>query len=157
MQTVSVYDIQSHTWYDQATTGDVPPQLAQFCSVVVSAKDESSHSIYIYGGWDSLNDSDIPSDDVYVLSLPSFSWFHVYNGTAARGRRSHKCALVYPDQMLVVGGQTQQADALNCLAGGLVQIFNLNTLTWQNAYDPSVWSPYEVPSIISDKIGGGYV
>ncbi|KAI9851073.1 MAG: hypothetical protein M1838_004505 [Thelocarpon superellum] len=154
METVSVYDIKSATWYNQATSGDIPPQLTQFCSVVASAKDGSSQNIYIYGGWDGLDDTSAPSDDVYVLSLPSFTWVHVYNGTSAHGRRSHKCAKVYPDQMFVVGGQTQQAETFSCLADGVIQIFNLNTLAWQDSYDPKVWSQYKVPSVITAQIGG---
>ena len=154
MQTVPVYDVQGQNWYMQNTSGDTPPQLTEFCSVVASATDGSSHNIYIYGGYDGLDDTDAPSDDVYVLSIPSFTWIKVYNGTASHGRRSHKCAQVYPDQMFVVGGQSQQTDAYTCLGGGVIQIFNLNTLQWQTSYDPSVWSAYKVPDIVTAKIGG---
>ncbi|KAI9824064.1 MAG: hypothetical protein M1832_002132 [Thelocarpon impressellum] len=154
MKSVPVYDIKSQKWYEQDTSGDTPPQLTQFCSVVASSKDASSHNIYIYGGYDGIEDANAPSDDVYVLSVPSFIWTKVYSGTAGHGRRSHKCAKVYPDQMLVVGGQSQQLDTYNCLAGGVIQVFNLNTLKWQDNYDPAVWSEYKVPDVVIAKIGG---
>lgn len=56
--------------YLQDTSGNIPPQLTMFCSVVASAADESSQKVYIHGGFDGLNATDVPSDDVYVLSLP---------------------------------------------------------------------------------------
>ncbi|KAI9750967.1 MAG: hypothetical protein M4579_006227 [Chaenotheca gracillima] len=154
MKSVPVYDIANDNWYSQPTSGDTPPQLTQFCSVVASAKDGSSHNVYIYGGWDGLDDTDAPSDDVYILSVPSFVWVKALNGTSSHGRRSHKCAQVYPDQMFVVGGQTQQLDTYTCLDQGLIQIFNLNTLQWQEKYDPNVWSEYKVPDIVIAAIGG---
>ncbi|KAI9795058.1 MAG: hypothetical protein M1816_000080 [Peltula sp. TS41687] len=154
MSTVSVYDIKNQKWYTQATTGSTPPQLTRFCSVVTAAKDGSSSNIYIYGGYDGLEDTSAPIDDVYILSVPSFTWFKAYTGNKRHGRRSHKCARIYPDQMLVVGGQTDQADEYTCLEGGMLQIFNLNTLAWQDRYDPTVWSEYKVPRLVTDKIGG---
>ncbi|KAI9678265.1 MAG: hypothetical protein M1817_006210 [Caeruleum heppii] len=154
MRTVSIYDVDSRTWYSQDTSGETPPQLTQFCSVVAAAKDGSSYNIYIYGGYDGLDETNAPLDDVYILSLPSFTWIKASTGTPAHGRRAHKCAKAYPDQMFVVGGQTQQLDAYRCLEGGLIQIFNLNTLEWQDRYDPNVWSEYKVPDIVASKIGG---
>lgn len=138
----------------QDTTGETPPQLTEFCSVLASAKDGSSHNIYIYGGYNGISPADAPSDDVYILSIPSFTWAKALNGKSAHGRRAHKCAKAYPDQMLVVGGQSQQLDTYTCLEGGLIQIFNLNTLEWQEKYDPKVWSEYKVPSLITKEIGG---
>lgn len=157
MKSVPIYDIKGQSWFLQDTSGDTPPQLTQFCSVVATAKDGSSSNIYIYGGYDGLSSGDAPIDDVYILSLPSFTWVKAYTGKTAHGRRSHKCAKVYPDQMFVVGGQSQQLDNYNCLGGGLIQIFNLNTLQWQDKYDPTVWSEYKVPSVVTAKIGGKYV
>ncbi|KAI9828517.1 MAG: hypothetical protein M1826_006054 [Phylliscum demangeonii] len=154
MSTVSVYDIKNQKWYNQATSGDTPPQLTQFCSVVTAPKDRSSYSVYIYGGYDGLNDTSAPIDDVYVLSVPSFIWTKAYTGTRRHGRRGHRCALVYPDQMMVMGGQPESTDTNTCLDGGPVQVFNLNSLKWQVGYDPKSWSEYKVPGVITAKIGG---
>ncbi|PGH21438.1 hypothetical protein AJ80_03229 [Polytolypa hystricis UAMH7299] len=152
MRTVSVYDIASGKWYLQNTTGDIPPMLAQFCSVVASAKDKSSHNVYIYGGYNSTIPTDRPSDDVWVLSIPSFTWVRVYDGNNAHGRRGHKCVRAYPDQMVVVGGRW--IDPNTCVDGGIIQVFNLNTLRFQDSYNPEKYEEYKVPDLVTAQIGG---
>ncbi|KAJ5455599.1 uncharacterized protein N7458_003863 [Penicillium daleae] len=152
METVSVYDVKSQTWYLQNTTGDTPPQLTQFCSVLASASDGSSHNIYIYGGYDGIELDNVPSDDVYILSLPSFTWTKAYNGTSKHGRSGHRCIKVYPDQMLALGGV--RVGAIDCVEGGVIVNFNLNSLTFEDSYDPAKWSEYKVPDIVTAKIGG---
>ncbi|KAL2823247.1 hypothetical protein BDW59DRAFT_148895 [Aspergillus cavernicola] len=151
MQTISVYDIAGETWYIQNTTGDIPPQLTQFCSVYASASDGSSHNIYIYGGYDGIDPTNYPSDDVYVLSLPSFEWIQLYTGNnTAHGRKQHKCVKPYPDQMLVLGGQAlSDADCLD-----MINVFNLNTGRFQETYNPAEWNDYEVPDLVWGRIGG---
>jgi len=156
--------------YEQNTTGDVPPQLTQFCSVVAASNDSSSFNVYIYGGYDGLNSTDAPSDDVYILSIPSFTWTKAYTGAPAHGRSGHRCVKPYPDQMLIIGGEFEDPSE-GCLDGGIiqvsvlhpsffhltntVQVFNLNKLQFQDTYDPTVWSSYAVPSVVTAKIGGG--
>ncbi|ETI29149.1 hypothetical protein G647_01602 [Cladophialophora carrionii CBS 160.54] len=152
MTSIPVYDIASNTWYLQNTTGQAPGQLTEFCSVVATAKDSSSFNVYIYGGYDGLNAADEPSDDVWVLSLPAFQWIKAYSGTKSHGRSGHQCVTPYPDQMFVIGGVHQ--NQANCVEGGIVQIFNLNTLEFQDTYDPETWSEYEVPGVVSQAIGG---
>ncbi|KAJ5929293.1 hypothetical protein N7454_007141 [Penicillium verhagenii] len=151
METVPVYDVSTKTWYLQNTTGDTPPQLTEFCSVLASAADGSSHNIYIYGGETGTEYSETASDDVYVLSLPSFTWVKVYNGTNTHGRSRHTCIKVYPDQMLAIGGL--RVDTSHCLEDGMIVNFNLNNLTFQN-YNPAEWSDYKVPDLLTAKIGG---
>ncbi|KAJ6179241.1 hypothetical protein N7519_009702 [Penicillium mononematosum] len=152
METVSVFDVESKTWYLQNTTGDIPPQLTEFCSVLASAADGSSHNIYIYGGYDGLDYNANPSDDVYILSLPSFRWVKAYTGTNTHSRSGHECIKVYPDQMLAVGGQ--HVDSTHCLEGGVIVNFNLNTLRFEDDYDPTKWSKYKVPELVTKWIGG---
>jgi Kelch motif protein len=141
--------------YMQQTSGDIPPQLTLFCSVIAAAADNSSYNIYIYGGYDGINSSRATSDDVYILSIPSFTWVKVYSGTSTHGRTGHKCVKVYPDQMFVLGGIQRNSTA--CLEGGIIQAFNLNTLKFQDSYSPTTWSEYEVPSLVTAQIGGKYV
>ncbi|EXJ76080.1 uncharacterized protein A1O5_00588 [Cladophialophora psammophila CBS 110553] len=152
MTTLPIYDIASSTWYLQNTTGQAPGQLTEFCSVVATAKDSSSFSVYIYGGYDGLNADDEPSDDVWILSIPSFQWIKAYGGTKSHGRSGHRCVAPYPDQMFVVGGVHQ--NQANCVEGGIIQIFNLNNLEFQNSYDPDTWSDYQVPAAVTKTIGG---
>lgn len=120
--------------------------------MVAAASDGSSYNVYIYGGYEGLDADGRPSDDVYILSIPSFTWVKAYNGTDSQGRRSHRCLKAYPDQMLVVGGQL--TTPANCFTDGIMRVFNLNTLEFQDDYDPTVWSEYKVPDIVVDVIGG---
>ncbi|KIV94582.1 hypothetical protein PV10_02335 [Exophiala mesophila] len=152
MTSVPVYDIASQEWYLQNTTGEAPGQLTQFCSVLATAQDSSSHNIYIYGGYNGLDSGNVPSDDVWILSLPSFTWVNAYKGTSTHGRSGHRCVTPYPDQMFVIGGVHQ--NQANCVEGGIIQVFNLNTLEFQDSYDPDVWSNYEVPAALREVIGG---
>ncbi|TQB68422.1 hypothetical protein MPDQ_003434 [Monascus purpureus] len=154
MESIPVYDVGSKNWYLQNTTGDTPPQLAFFCSVVAPAADRSSFNIYIYGGYDGVNVSETPSDDVYILSVPSFTWVKAYSGDGAvHGRSGHKCTKVYPDQMFVLGG-SYAGNPEQELGGSILQVFNLNTLRFQDTYDPTSYSDYEVPSLVTAQIGG---
>ncbi|RFU28470.1 hypothetical protein B7463_g7859, partial [Scytalidium lignicola] len=155
MSTVSVYDIANNTWYEQPTSGDIPPALTQGCSVVASAQDGTSHNIYWYGGFDGLDPTEVFNDNVYVLSVPSFIWTRVYTGTNTHGRAGHKCAKPYPDQMVVVGGYPSAPGvSLSCLDGGIVQIFNLSSATWIDSYDPRNWNNYTIPAAVVKAIGG---
>ncbi len=155
MNTVSVYDIASGTWYNQPTTGQQPGGLTQGCTVVASAQDYSSHNIYWYGGFDGIDDTTPFSDDVWILSVPSFMWIKVYSGNTTHGRAGHKCIKPYPDQMFVIGGAPAfSGNSLSCVEDGIVQVFNLSSATWMTSYDPAVWSNYSVPRMAYLKIGG---
>ena len=158
---ISIYDIGNATWYQQMATGDIPPWRYMGCSVIVSAPDQSSHSIYVFGGWgNSFGGSD---GDVYVLSIPSFRWIRVNTDSNRRSR--HSCNIVGNHTMLVVGGiqpvgqQVLPLDATGCdttpmFAQGL-GMFSLNNHTWSTNYDPSTGAaPYEIHPSISNVIGG---
>ncbi|KAL9591761.1 MAG: hypothetical protein Q9179_007398, partial [Wetmoreana sp. 5 TL-2023] len=159
MQNITVYDIASHSWYQQQATGDIPSWRYMGCAVAVSAADQSSHSIYVFGGWTS----GAADGNVYVLSIPSFTWIRVTRDTDPRWR--HKCHLISNNHMLVVGGQRPQVDSplelgiLGCdnnpnFSQGL-GIFSLNNHTWTTTYDPVVGAtPYQIHPSISDAIGG---
>ena len=158
---VSIYDVGNGKWYQQASTGEIPPWRYMGCSVLVSAPDQSSHSIYVFGGWgNSLGGSD---GNVYVLSIPSFRWIRVNEDSNRRSR--HSCNLLGNHTMLVVGGiqpigeQVLPLDATGCdtspmFAQGL-GIFSLNNHTWATNYDSSEGAaPYEIHPSISNVIGG---
>ncbi|KAH8704211.1 hypothetical protein BGW36DRAFT_394341 [Talaromyces proteolyticus] len=153
MTEIPVYDVASQTWYLQNATGNIPPQLTMFCSVVAPSADRSSFNIYIYGGYDGVDPDSPPSDDVYILSIPSFTWIKAYSGSYSHGRSGHKCLRVYPNQMFVLGG-IYKNDPTICLDGGFIQVFNLNTLQFQDAYSPQNWSNYSVPLAVTSQIGG---
>ncbi len=160
LATIDVYDVASKTWFQQPAAGDVAGlgQRTRACAVVATAADASSFNIYYYGGFDGLDPAAAFNDDVWVLSLPSFTWTRVAAGTDAHARAGHKCVTPYPDQMLVVGGYTaisRSSAGRACVAGNIVQLFNLSSATWMDAYTPTAWSPYAVPDALAKVIGGG--
>ncbi|KAK2873680.1 hypothetical protein FQN49_002177 [Arthroderma sp. PD_2] len=152
METVDLYDTATGTWYSQKTSGPAPPASNSFCSVVAEAADRSSFNIYIYGGYNGTEHTAKPYDHVYILSIPSFTWIKVYPGESNMGRSGHKCVMPYPDKMLVIGGRFF-ADNI-CLQGPFVRVFNLNEMEFQDRYDPTEWSEYSVPDVITKEIGG---
>ncbi|ETN38351.1 uncharacterized protein HMPREF1541_06386 [Cyphellophora europaea CBS 101466] len=148
MTSLPLYDIASEQWFVQNTTGtDSPPQLTQFCSVVAVDEDSSSFNVYIYGGYNGIDATNVPSDDVWVLSLPAFTWTKVYQGNGDHGRSGHQCVSPYPDKMFVIGGVHQ--NQAQCLNGGFIQVFNLNKLEFEDVYHPDDWEQYKAPEKIS--------
>ncbi|OBT40710.1 hypothetical protein VE00_08916 [Pseudogymnoascus sp. WSF 3629] len=159
LTTVSVYDIETSTWYQQATTG-FPQNTAwtQGCTVVASTPDGATHNIYYYGGFDGINLRAPFNDEVWILSLPSFTWVKAAVGRSGHGRAGHRCVKPYPDQMIVLGGYPAQGGtAQTCVTGGIVQLFNLTSLEWIDSYDPRVWGNYTVPAVVTAAVAGAGV
>ncbi|KAK1988458.1 hypothetical protein LZ30DRAFT_22170 [Colletotrichum cereale] len=156
METIDIYDVAGDKWYQQKTEGTKPPALARGCAVLAPAQDHSSFNIYYYGGYDGIHAQEDFSDDVWVLSIPSFQWVKVYEGKALHARAGHQCVMPYPDQMMVIGGYTAMAGTGSppCLEGGIIQVFNLSSAEWLDGYSPSKWSNYTIPATIVSKIGG---
>ncbi|KAJ4294778.1 hypothetical protein N0V88_005012 [Collariella sp. IMI 366227] len=148
MSTIDIYDVASGEWYRQKT-------LTRGCAVVATAQDGSSFNIYYYGGYDGLRikETGAYSDDVWVLSLPSFIWVKVASSDV-EGRAGHKCVTPYPDQMFVIGGNPAfSGTMLRCLKE-TIRVLNLSTGKWLDRYDPAVYANYTVPSTVVEKIGG---
>ena len=154
MSTIDIYDVASGNWSQQTTTNG-PGALTRGCAVVAPAQDSSSFNIYYYGGYDGLHRTKDFNDDVWVLSLPSFTWTKVASGTSGHGRAGHKCFMPYPDQMMIIGGSNAlTGSSPTCLKGGVIQIFNLTSAEWMTRYDPAVYGEYGVPEPVYRKIGG---
>ncbi|GKT93087.1 kelch repeat protein [Colletotrichum tofieldiae] len=156
METIDIYDVAGNKWYQQKTEGTKPPALARGCAVLAPAQDYSSFNIYYYGGYDGIHAQEDFSDDVWVLSIPSFQWTKVYEGKPLHARAGHQCVMPYPDQMMVIGGYTAMPGRGSppCLEGGIIQVFNLSSAEWLDGYSPSKWSNYTIPSAVVSKIGG---
>ena len=117
---------------------------------------------YIHGGYDPVQS--ILYDDVYVLSLPSFTWTQVWSGPG--GRFGHSCNTAGKRQMLRTGGaldagmyavetsgQLPNLTTMQCDPREGVALFDLTALTWgsfYNAYAPE----YQLPQKIVDVVGG---
>ncbi|SPN98500.1 uncharacterized protein DNG_01545 [Cephalotrichum gorgonifer] len=161
MDEVFVYDVLSSKWYVQKASGDVPEMRGLFCAGVAWADDRSSYNIYIYGGA-SMPPSTIGFDDLYILSLPTFTWTKLYpesNGTGEYPHHSLTCTVTTSlSQMLVIGGWFPATDM--CDTPEQWGVHNVD-LGRQNP-DGAIWALYEpekkgyvVPKNIIDVIGGG--
>ncbi|KFA65171.1 hypothetical protein S40285_01494 [Stachybotrys chlorohalonatus IBT 40285] len=154
MQNVDIYDVANNAWYQQSTEDTPPGTRSRGCAVVATASDESSFNIYYYGGFDGVYNGGDFYDDVWVLSMPSFTWTQVNEGTALHARAGHRCFTPYPDQMMVFGGQpAPEGGSRACIEEPIV-LFNLTSAEWMSSYDPSHQSTYGVPQRVHDKIGG---
>ncbi|KAI4218187.1 MAG: hypothetical protein L6R36_009085 [Xanthoria steineri] len=163
LQDISVYDIETQRWHQQRASGDIPSGRFDGCAVAATASDGSSHSIYVFGGWGSPV-TQRTDGNVYVLSIPSFTWIRVTLDTDPRN--GHKCHLMGTHHMLVVGGclptgfngrpdrGVEDCDTGPKFSQGL-GIFSLNSHTWTTDYDPGAGAnPYQVHASISKVIGG---
>ncbi|PWY87422.1 kelch repeat protein [Aspergillus heteromorphus CBS 117.55] len=159
MEYVTLYDIANQTWYTQRTSGDVPTWRMAGCSTMVAAADRSSFSIYMFGG---MGETTAKSDgDVYVLSLPSFIWIRVNEGSSVREK--HTCNILGKHTMVVVGGtiptdsSEYEPEPANCDSGAFengIAIFDLRDHTWLTDYNAEDQGEYTLNSVITDVIGG---
>ncbi|KAE9973280.1 hypothetical protein BLS_003664 [Venturia inaequalis] len=137
-------------WYLQNTTGKIPLPRIDACSLVVAAPDNSSYNIYLYGGRDPVLGK--MYDDIYILSMPSFTWSLMYTGDSAR--YGHTCHLVGNRQMLTVGGSLN----LNVTSGcdweeKGVAILDLSTKQWGSVFNAKA-PAYTVTQDVVNIIGG---
>jgi hypothetical protein len=110
-------------------------------------------SRYLYGGRDPTTNKLF--DDIYILSLPSFTWVQMYSGNSPRW--GHTCHLVAKRQLLTVGGNLNSNTTKGCdweTKG--VGIMDLSTKTWGSVYNAYA-APYQVTQDVVDAIGGSYV
>ena len=175
MNVIDVFDIDSSTWYKQATSGPTPDIRVNPCAVAVSAADGSSTQVYMYGGQNLIPAGEQKQyDDMWILTIPSFTWIQVDTTDQANppGRAGHMCN-VWNAQMVVIGGYVGQD--LSCDSG--VYVFNTSSLQWQNNYvalqtddnlnrqksqqnDPLALQGsfgYSVPAKVQSVIGGNAV
>ncbi|KAK1974288.1 hypothetical protein LZ30DRAFT_416493 [Colletotrichum cereale] len=139
-------DPVTRKWYSQATTGNPPTARAGFCSVGVNGTN-GTYEIFVFGG--TNEEKRITYDDVFVLSLPGFTWTQIiYN--PANPRRYHSCAIVGNRQMLSVGGTDGQTawSTVDPWPQGL-GLFDMTDWTWKTDYDANA-EAYETSSIIRD-------
>ncbi|OQO07893.1 hypothetical protein B0A48_06685 [Cryoendolithus antarcticus] len=163
---INVYDIASHTWWVQWSSGEGPPEyLSQFCAGVTTAPDNNAFHITVYGGWSLLDQRSY--ETVYTLSLPSLTWINATLISAQSneeqkvdhtvGRDQHSCQVFSNALLLVLGGNIR-AGYQSLTDGACDQVFaplrtlDLSTYKWQSVFDPNV--DYQVPEIVYSLIGG---
>ncbi|KAK7430021.1 hypothetical protein QQZ08_003411 [Neonectria magnoliae] len=107
MEEIIIYDLLSGKSYTQNATGDVPEMRRRFCAGATWPDDQSSYNIYLYGGLGEAEGSS-GFDDIYVLSIPTFTWVKMYpadsNQTGDFPHHSLSCNVINEAQMIVHGG-----------------------------------------------------
>ncbi|EKG09562.1 hypothetical protein MPH_13412 [Macrophomina phaseolina MS6] len=131
------------TWFNQSTTGETPSPRIDFCTFPgeSTVPDNSSFNFYIYGGYDPK--ASIVYDDVYILSLPSFTWTKAYSGGARDG---NLFAVETTGSVLNFSNST-------CDEGPGVSLFDMTDLAWSTFLNASA-APYQIPDKVVQKIGG---
>jgi hypothetical protein len=115
----------------------------------------------MYGGFNTDQSNVTGFDDVYILSLPSFTWIKAFptdNSTTQFGHGSCSGNVINRDQMLIIGGwfpENDQCDAMNAWGQHNMNLgYNGPAKLIWDKYDPSI-SAYYVPTPIISAIGGG--
>lgn len=111
----------------------------------------------MYGGRDASQNY---FDEIWILSIPSFTWTLVYSGQ--NPRFSHTCHLAGTRTMLTVGGVASESQ-FEGLPGvnhspcdwevKSIGVLDMSTLFWGSVYDAGA-PPYEVPDEVVSVVGG---
>jgi hypothetical protein len=104
----------------------------------------------MYGGQNVLDP--LPRaqyNDIWILSLPSFTWVQVGSMSVnPPGRSGHTCNAVGA-QMVVVGGYVG-AD-IPCDSPG-IYVFDMTTLNWKSTFD--IGTTYSAPAVVGGSSSG---
>lgn len=132
MNIIDVYDIASSTWYQQATNGTAPSIRVAPCAVAASAADGSSTNVYMFGGENLPFGSQQQMNDMWILTIPSFTWIQVDQSgqSVPPARAGHTCN-IWDGQIIMVGGYV--GANISCESPG-VFVFDASQLKWQNQF-----------------------
>ncbi|CAN9342729.1 unnamed protein product [Alternaria alternata] len=108
---------------------------------------ETDVRCYIYGGYDPVQA--IMYDDVYVLSLPSFTWTKVYSGNDSRF--GHSCHSAGVRHMIRIGGSLD-ADTYAFETTGQLPV--LDTLRCDQQGGVALFDLSDLPTKLVERIGG---
>ncbi|KAF8544371.1 hypothetical protein BDD12DRAFT_873078 [Trichophaea hybrida] len=160
MREFSIYSTKRSKWYSYVSPegSAIPDPRSDMCWAVVSAQDNSSHQIIMYGGR-STNDLEIDGS-VWVLSIPSFDWVRLPGNSTDSSREPGKrvnptCVLVGNKYMLSWGGRRYLKNGGNLQCdkyGNAVFLLDINKGDWVDQYE--VGQHYLVPEAVVKVIGG---
>lgn len=160
LDTIYIHDpVTGKFWNQTATsaTGEMPKPRMRFCSVGMVGSN-GTFEIFIFGGIDlskSPEENILLSDNVWVLSLPSFVWFEADYPPRFR-RAAHTCNVApqASSQMIIIGGLDglayNRSFSRDPWKNG-INVFNLNNMEWESNYDPHA-PAYKTPSMITNYI-----
>uniref|UniRef100_A0A8H7TWG5 Kelch repeat protein n=1 Tax=Bionectria ochroleuca TaxID=29856 RepID=A0A8H7TWG5_BIOOC len=144
LSTVTLYDVDTHEWHEQNTTGLAGTHRSEFCSVGAKGKN-GTYEIYAYGG-DGKGGT---QGSVCILTLPDFHWVcptALSNGPA----RLHHVCVTRKNQMISVGGARSFFNFSDPDPwGNGLGILDLTELKWKNDYNASA-PEYDSPDVIKE-------
>uniref|UniRef100_A0A8H7NB87 Cell wall anchored protein n=1 Tax=Bionectria ochroleuca TaxID=29856 RepID=A0A8H7NB87_BIOOC len=159
MEQIIVYDPVSSKSYMENATGDIPPNRRRFCAGATWADDRSAYNIYLYGGLPGQPGDGPGFDDIYVLSVPSFTWTRFYPPDGSNGTVPHwglTCNVVGRGQMIVQGGFFPLDDKCDSPAVWGLHNMDLGRQNNESAiwalFDPKKTN-YVIPSPLATVIG----
>lgn len=159
-----VYEAGTQNFYKQQASGNVPEGRVGFCLAGINSTEES-YEIFLYGGTNShLGPDAVPFDEIFILTLPAFTWMKVdYPPQHPRG--GHSCNAVGGSQIISIGGFDANPEffinvsyddidrsILNTSADPFAQglgIFDLTTLTWADHYTANA-PPYTQSDMVKE-------
>lgn len=165
LTTLDVYDIANSEWFHQETSGNPPSVRVNPCTVVASAPDASSFQIYMFGGQDLPFGNQTQYNDMYILTIPSFTWIKVDQSgqNTPAPRAGHSCVM-QDGQMIVIGGVGKD---IVC-DDSAMYVFDASMLQWRDRFSAgdhaTDWHAdnvvlagsfgYSVPGAVQGVIGG---
>ncbi|KFA72116.1 hypothetical protein S40288_09700 [Stachybotrys chartarum IBT 40288] len=154
MQEIILFDVLSGKSYIQNATGETPPNRRRFCAGASWVEDQSSYSIFLYGGAGEEEGS-LGFDDVYILTLPTFTWIRMYpesdSGTGDFPHHSLSCNVVNEAQMIIHGGYFP--GTINCDAADQWGLHNLDLGQQNPAGSPwALYEPNKTRYVLTDDI-----
>jgi hypothetical protein len=159
MDQIILYDVLSGKSYFQNATGDVPESRRRFCAGATWVEDQSSYNIYLYGGAGEEEGS-VGFDDIYILTLPTFTWIKMYpdgNSTGSYPHHSFSCNVVNEAQMFIHGGFFPLNDDCDVPDQWGLHDMSLGRQNKDKApwmlYNPDL-ATYAVPTDIISVVGG---
>lgn len=170
MENIWIYDIAQNLWHTQTATaggddGLLPSARSHFCTVLQSTEDKKIHNIYILGGQVPeqarlLGEFDAAYfDEVWILSLPSFTFFRAPNDLPEAMAR-HTCHSLSETKVLLLGGTNSTAFRPDRCDTPLMRIYDVHSLTFLDNYSPSN-EEYIIPNLLAsiselDSPAGGF-
>ncbi|KAJ2894649.1 hypothetical protein MKZ38_007374 [Zalerion maritima] len=160
MEEILIFDVVSTKWHIQNATGTIPEYRRKFCAGAVWPDDKSSYNIYLNSG----EGFEGPGyDDVYILTIPTFTWIKTYplntNGTGLYPSHSLTCNVVNEAQMLTIGGSFPLDYTCDYEGNWGVHNIDLGNVIPDNF--EKVWAGfdtdlegYSVPEFVYDVVGG---
>ena len=174
MSQIAVYDISSHHWWWQTATGTIPDPRAITCAAVSITEDASAFHITMYGGVVISHSF----EDVFVLTLPSFTWINATSVSARTDQQSkwlnetyasipetpylaQRCTMYENSEIIVLGGKYwggtpypfAGVNSSTCPTDAVaVRVLDTSNYVWRTSFD--INPTYSVPPVIVDVIGG---